>query len=191
MTRLLLSRKSEQADPIDPLSVSGLLSAFDMAWHNMAIPEGTAMWLVPSFLKLVAAAALWARLALKIKSSRRKYKEGVLKECSRLVVNYLPESYATDDVITEAGNNILHFMQPMNSMALPFVDALWITMIGVLQVDDDYVLIGTLIDGRSRFDTACESSRCTTTEAGLRKELFRGPTSGIYQDGPSSNVINK
>lgn len=55
-------------------------------------------------------------------------------------------TYGTDNLIVEASNEIFHFTQPMNSTPVLFPGTLWMQILCILQVSDDYVLKGTFIN---------------------------------------------
>lgn len=130
--------------PYGLVSVIGFVSGFIIACKNNAVHEGTAMWLMLYFLKRTAAAALKARLLLKLKSSTMKRKEGVWATYSH-IVNQMLKTYATNDLAVEADNDILRLTQPDNTIPLQFPNAALMKTLRVSSVYDEYVLKETFI----------------------------------------------
>lgn len=66
----------------------GFWNAFKIAGDNNGLLHGAVTWLLPYFIKTLAAAALTARFPVKLKSSKYSVKEGVLTVYCQ-VVNHL------------------------------------------------------------------------------------------------------
>lgn len=143
--RLQVQMKTNIFDSFDPISIISFLSAFKLACDTNGVHEGAAMWLLHFFMKKPAAAALNSRISLPSKSHRR-HKEGTLTTYCE-VVNYLLETYATDDVIAETDAEILRFTQPPTKSPTEYAEALWNKALRCDRVYDEYVLKGIFIEG--------------------------------------------
>lgn len=138
--------KSKKFDHLDPVSVIGILSGFKLACNTNVFHESAELWLVLKFMKRTAGAALTATLSLKSKSPKKKTKEGVVTTNIQ-VLSHMLKTYATDDVIAEVDNDILLSTQLHNMTNLQFPDAQWMNILRVPYAYDEYVLIGTPIEG--------------------------------------------
>lgn len=88
------------------------------------INEGAAMWLLLFFMKKQTATAANSRIALGSNSSLNRQKEGTLTtKCERL--NYLLETYFSDDVVAGAGAEIKRFTQLLNETPIDHPELLW------------------------------------------------------------------
>lgn len=86
------------------------LSTFGGAFNTNEVYNGAAMWLLPFLMQEAAPAALISEIALSTKA-RKHCKNGKLTSYSELV-NYLLETYATEDAIVEMGTRIVRLRQP-------------------------------------------------------------------------------
>lgn len=62
-------------------------------------------------------------------------------------MNYLLETYVTDDVIAEINNDIMPYAQPVNKTPIEYAGILWSKALQCDCVYDDYVLKGIFIVG--------------------------------------------
>lgn len=67
VSRLQAQVKSQISDPMDPVSITWLLNAFNVVCIINSTHEGAAMWLFPSFMSKSTAPELTARLSLNAK----------------------------------------------------------------------------------------------------------------------------
>lgn len=77
---------------------------------------------VTRFIKRSAVVKLNTSIALGYKSSRRQ-KEGLVNSYCE-AVNYLLETYSTNDEIAETDVNMMHFTQPSNKLHTECSEAL-------------------------------------------------------------------
>lgn len=100
--------KTNIFDPYYPIQIISFFSSFKLDCDTNGIHEVVAMWLLHFFMNKQAAAALDSTIALCAKSSQKRQKEGTLtKYCE--VVEYLLDTYVTDDVIPETDAEIMRF----------------------------------------------------------------------------------
>lgn len=100
-------------DPYSPIYIISFLSSFKSACNTDRIHEGAVMWLLPLFLKKRAAEDLISRPGLNGKSYCRRQKEWPLaKYC--VVVNYISETYGTEDGILETDAETMMFAQTLD-----------------------------------------------------------------------------
>lgn len=119
--------------PMDPVSILEFLHPIKVACDIISI-QGAAIWLLPYFMKMLAAAVLTARLSLKSKSSHHSYKEVLTTYCQ--VVNHLLETYPRDDIIAEMDSRVARYIRPSNISPLQFANERWPRKLWCLQVSD-------------------------------------------------------
>lgn len=86
--------------PFDPIYILASLPSFKLAWKTNGIYRSAALRLFHFFVKNQPPAASSSRIALRPKSSHRPQNESTIPAYCE-VVNYLMETYATDDVKAE------------------------------------------------------------------------------------------
>lgn len=133
-------------DPKKPISKVGLSHPFKMACDNCGIHEKATMWLFPYFMRKHATTLLIDCLSLKAKLLHFGVKEGVQTACCQ-VVNYLLETYATDDNIAKSDSDIDSFLKLQNMLAMEFANALWLKTPRCPRAYDKYVLKRIFVQG--------------------------------------------
>lgn len=113
-----------------------------MACNNSGVHERTKIWLIPHFMKKSIPAGLATHLSFLWKQPRKNVEEGLLtfyiKEASLLL-----ETYATDDIIAETDNDIVHLLHPLGMSLLKFSEVLWMKRLRCSHLYGDYVLCST------------------------------------------------
>ena len=107
----------------DPIQILDFLVAFQRACDNMAVTEGTAMFLFAQFMTGNARRDIMAR----VEHSRDKIKRergGSLKSYDQ-IVNYLLETYATENVTSAAHAEITRLAQRADQSPTHFADVVW------------------------------------------------------------------
>jgi len=149
--------QSQKFDGTDPVTVINFLDAFQTACDTNGIHEGAAMWLFQFFLKNPAQATVKARLAADSprkkkhrigSSSRRHLSNETEKLCSYVeVVQFLLLTYATDEVIAEAMNDLQAFQQSPSTGAVDFSRKLYQKALRMGNVLPDRVIRSRFIEG--------------------------------------------
>lgn len=97
---LQIQIQTNSLDRYNPLSTIFSISSFMTICNTNQIHEGADLWLLHFFMRKQAVAALSERLQHRAKSSGRRQNYGSLT-VSCEVVNYLLETYSTDDLIAQ------------------------------------------------------------------------------------------
>lgn len=95
-------------------------------------------------MKKPAAAALNTRIALYLKLKRARKEGKLASDCE--VVNFLLETYATDDIIEEMDAVILYFEQPSHTPPTEYLEALWNKAQRCDRTHDEYVFMGIFLE---------------------------------------------
>lgn len=79
------------------------------------------MWALPHLIRKSAKEALsdW------VTAEKKNYRQQDKLATYRQVVNYLLETYVTDDVIADAEAEITKFKKPVENFAIQYSQALW------------------------------------------------------------------
>lgn len=109
-------------DLSDHISIIIFLSGSNLGCDANGVHEGAAFWLLYFFMEHLAVAALSACIAIRSKLHKRQ--EGGLVTSSCEVVNYLLETYSTDDVIAETDAHMMHLTQPSSKCPTEYSEAL-------------------------------------------------------------------
>lgn len=133
-----VQKKTSPFDLFDPISIIAFLSAFKPACDTNGMHKGADMWLLHFFMKKQAAAALKLRIALLPRSCRRR-KEGALTTYWE-VVNYLLDTYATDDVVAKTHARMGHYTQLQKKTPAEYADLLRTKVLRCDRVNDELVL---------------------------------------------------
>lgn len=96
-------------------------------------------------MKRPAAEALNARTALRSDSHKRQKKGAVAIHWE--AVNYLLETYKTDEVIAETDADMVHLVQASNESSTDFANAMWNKALQCHRVYDEYELKGIFLEG--------------------------------------------
>lgn len=99
--------------------------------------------LVTCFHKGPASVALNARITLRSETQSLQ-KEGTVTSYYE-AVNYLLETYATDDVITKTDADMMSFTQPSSKLPTECAEALWNIALRCEQAYDEYEPKGFLL----------------------------------------------
>lgn len=96
---------------------------FKLAWDTIGMHKGAAMWLLPFFMKCLGAFALHFPIVLSPKSQKHR-KERILTRYSK-GINFLLETYVTNDDIAEKDAENLRLTRPSNMTPTEYADVLW------------------------------------------------------------------
>ena len=96
----------------DPIAVLGFLVRFKMACDHNGVSEGAAVWCFQIYLTGQAHALFQSRLHGNTMAVDAEQRE--LLETYAEVVKFLLRTYATDEVISEAVNDVTSFRQSSN-----------------------------------------------------------------------------
>lgn len=86
------------------------------------VHEGAALWKLQFLVKRPDAGALEAHMALRSKWHRRQEEGTVMTYCES--VNFLLDTYATDEVIVETADDMMHFTEPSDRSPMEYAEAL-------------------------------------------------------------------
>ena len=142
--RLTSTMKSRTFDQSEPVSILLFLEQFQSACNDARINEGTAMWLLPHFMKKPADVSLNSRLRLYDKDHTAV--EGILTTYPA-VINYLLSEYAADEVIAEAVSDINNLKQKDKQTAAAYADALLTRAYRCGRVYNESRLRGIFVEG--------------------------------------------
>ena len=107
----------------DPIAIIDFLQRFKIACDQNGFSEGAAMWLFQFYLKGQAATLLHSRMQGNTMAVEEDQTE-MLRTYPE-VVNYLLETYATDEVIQEAYAEVLSYRQRPSQPELEFAKSLF------------------------------------------------------------------
>ena len=107
----------------DPIAVLGFLVRFKMACDHNGVSEGAAVWCFQFYLTVQAHALLQSRLHGNTMAVDAEQRE--LLETYAEVVNFLLRTYATDEVLSEAVDDVTSFRQSSNMTEEVYSNQLW------------------------------------------------------------------
>lgn len=142
-SRLKVQMEFKRFKPSDPISILGYLHAFKAACDALGIHEGAAMWLLKAYMEEPARSSLSMRLS---HPKTGKAGKGKLTSYSS-AVNYLLQTYASDDVIAEAEADLRHFTQTRNITPQEYAVALTLKVLRCGPVYTEARMIGIYIEG--------------------------------------------
>lgn len=168
---------------IGPISILSFLSSFELECDTNGVYEGASFWLLYFFMRLPAAAALNARIALRLKSPERQT-EGTIRLHFKAINNLL-KSYAKDDMITETDADMKQFTQLSKTLPTVCAEALFNNIFRWNMVHDQYGLNGIFIECLREFicrnmHTYCRSEKTATVRYPSTTEHTQ------YRSSPSS-----
>lgn len=103
--------KTSLFKPSRPISVLSVLDKLKTACDNNSIHKDAATWLFPHFVTEPAKAALPHRMT----ADKRNHQQGDKLTTYCQVINYLLETFATDNIIAEAESDITSFEKPVGT----------------------------------------------------------------------------
>lgn len=103
-----------------------LFSTLNLTYDLNGIHEDAVVCLLHSFMKNLAGAALNSSIRVSLKSNRPKKWRKFTKYCE--VVNYLLETYVTDNIKSEVHAEIRRSRQPSNMRPMEYTDTFGITL---------------------------------------------------------------
>lgn len=112
--------RSHIFDLLDPISIIGFLSIYNLAYNTNGVREVVEIWLFNFFMDKLSSAVLNTSLGFKQAAQTRlsfARKTALLSKYPR-VVGYSLRSYATYENIADTENEILLFPQPPNKTPL-------------------------------------------------------------------------
>ena len=118
---VMQSRKFSGTDPVTVLS---FLNWFQKACNMGEISEGIAVWCFQFCLEGQADSLIHSRLAGHDKIGKKTRQTEKLSTYEQ-VVNFLIQTYVTNEVISEEYNSMMQFRQATNQTETDFADRLW------------------------------------------------------------------
>lgn len=120
--RMDVQMKSSIFKPSDPSSIHDFRNNFETACDSNGVHGGATMPLFPHFKEVLGMIVLsyW----MSTTEDNTAYKEGTMT-AHRYAVNYVRETYATDDVADEPEVYIINYKQPENMSTTRYSEILW------------------------------------------------------------------